>query len=292
MQITDNQHAKGLLFALVAVVALGPDALIVRMLAMDHWTLLVWRGIFLAIGIYAVTFVRYRGDTVSTIKKTGRKGLLISLLFTGSTVCFINALTYTSVAHTLILVSASPVFAAILSRLFLGEKIKMRMIIVMTVVIAAICLMVFGDQGQRNSFFGDALASATSVFLAATFVATRHARNCDMTPSMALSGILTALIALPLAHSWGIGSQSLALIILLSILLTLSFVMLMLAPRYIPAPEVSLMMPIETILGVVLVWWILGEVPSFQSIIGGSIIIGCLTVNSILLLKASSDAIK
>ncbi len=292
MQISDTQQAKGLLFAFIAVIALGPDALIVRLLAMDHWTLLVWRGVFLAIGIYAVIFVRYRGDTISTIRKTGRKGLLISLFFTGSTVCFISALTYTSVAHTLIVVSASPIFAALLSRFFLGEEIKMRMVIVMIVVIAAIFLMVFGDQGQHNSLLGDALALATSVFLAATFVATRLARDCDMTPSMALSGIITASISLPMAHPLEVSSQSLALIALLSLLLTLSFTMLMLAPRYIPAPEVSLMMPIETVSGVLLAWWFLAEAPSIQSLIGGTIIIGCLTVNSVLLLKSSSNAIR
>ena len=289
IQISDDQHAKGILFTLVAVLALGPDALIFRLLALDHWTLLVWRGIFLAVGIYAVIFFRYRRDTISIIRKTGRKGILITLLFTGSTVCFISALSYTSVAHTLIIVSASPMFAALLSRVFLGEPIRRRMVVVTVVILGAIFLMVVGDQGQRNSLFGDALAAMTSIFLAATFVATRHARNCDMTPSMALSGLVTALVSLPLAHTIAISSQSMGLIVLLSLLLTLSFTLLMLAPRYIPAPEVSLMMPIETVLGILLVWWIIGEVPSFQSAVGGAIIIGCLTVNSIILMRTSSD---
>ena len=270
-----------------AVLALAPDALIVRLLALDHWTLLVWRGGFLAIGIYAVVFLQYRGETLAITRKIGRKGILIALLFSGSTISFISALTYTSVAHTLIIVSASPIFAALLSRTFLGEPIHQRMVIVILIVLAAITLMVVGDSGQTSSLFGDLLATMTSVFLAATFVATRHARKCDMTPAMALSGLVTALFALPFAHTIAVSPQSLALIALLAVLLTGSFTLLMLAPRYIPAPEVSLMMPIETVFGVLLVWGVIGETPSVQSIVGGAVIIGCLTVNSLILLRAA-----
>ena len=82
---------------------------------------------------------------------------------------------------------------------------------------------------------------------------------------------------------FGIGAFG--LLVFLALLLTFSFTMLMLAPRLIPAPEVSLLMPIETVVGVALVWWVIGEVPSSLTIIGGTIIVGCLTVNSVLLLR-------
>ena len=57
----DNDHAKGLLFTFLGVLALGPDTLIVRLIDINHWTLLFWRGLFIAIGILAVMSIRYRG---------------------------------------------------------------------------------------------------------------------------------------------------------------------------------------------------------------------------------------
>ena len=62
--------------------------------------------------------------------------------------------------------------------------------------------------------------------------------------------------------------------------LTASFSLLYLAPRFIPAAEVSLFLPLETVLGTAAVWWVIGEEPSLQAIIGGLAIITALTINS------------
>ena len=285
----NSEHAKGLLYTFLGVLALGPDTLIVRLIDIDHWTLLFWRGLFIAIGILAVMFIRYRAKTGMVIRNNGRLGILIACLFTCSTICFITALTYTSVAHTLIIISASPVFAAILSRFFLLEPIQSRTMLTMVIVMAAISLMVINDQGQHNSLLGDGLAMLTSIFIAASLVCTRQARKFDMTPSIALSGLFTALVVSPMANPWEVQSNAMLLLVVLSLLLTFSFVMFMLGPRYLPAPEVSLMLPIETVTGIALVWWIIGEVPSNESILGGVIIISCLMINSILLIKSSSN---
>ena len=273
----------------MGVLALGPDTLIIRLLELDTWTVLFWRGLLLALGIVLVLIFRYRRQSTRVIKKSGRLGVIMALMFTASTISFITALSYTSVAHVLIIISASPVFAAILSRLFLGEPIKVRTIMMIIIVMSAISLIVIGDNEQQSSLFGDALATLTSIFIAGTLVITRQARKFDMTPAVALSGLITALLALPLASPAMINTHSLMLLIILSLLLTFSFTMLMLGPRYIPAPEVSLMMPIETVSGIALVWWLLGEVPSNQSLIGGTMVIGCLMINSILLLKSNPE---
>ena len=90
-----------------------------------------------------------------------------------------------------------------------------------------------------------------------------------------------------MANPLGVQSDTMLLLVILSLLLTFSFVMFMVGPRYLPAPEVSLMLPIETVTGIALVWWIIGEVPSNESILGGVIIITCLMVNSIMLIKTS-----
>jgi len=286
--MSNKQYTKGLIFTFLGVLALGPDALLVRLIGLEHWTLLFWRGLFIAIGILVVMFFRYREQTGLVIRNNGRLGILIACLFTCSTICFISALTYTSVAHTLVIISAAPVFAALLSRIFLSEPIQMRTMIVMGIVMAAISLMVANDQDQYSSLFGDMLAILTAVFLSSSLVVTRQAREFDMTPSIALSGVLTALIVLPFANPLEVSSDAMQLLILLSLLLTFSFVMFMLGPRYIPAPEVSLMLPIETVTGIALVWWVIGEAPSNLSIIGGVIIISCLMINSLILIKSTS----
>jgi drug/metabolite transporter (DMT)-like permease len=47
----------------------------------------------------------------------------------------------------------------------------------------------------------------------------------------------------------------------------------MLGPRYLPAPEVSMITLLEVILGPLLVWAVIGENPGQMTLIGGAIII-------------------
>jgi drug/metabolite transporter (DMT)-like permease len=65
-----------------------------------------------------------------------------------------------------------------------------------------------------------------------------------------------------------------------------AFGLLTLAPRYIPSPEVSLIMQLEAILGPIWVWLGVGEVPPVATFIGGAIVLATLTIHSILGMRA------
>jgi drug/metabolite transporter (DMT)-like permease len=61
-----------------------------------------------------------------------------------------------------------------------------------------------------------------------------------------------------------------------------AFGLITLGPRYMPAPEVSLLMLLEAVLGPLVVWLLLGETASPESLIGGAIVVGTLAVHAIL----------
>ena len=63
------------------------------------------------------------------------------------------------------------------------------------------------------------------------------------------------------------------------------FVLVTIAPRFITAAEVNLFFLLETILGPIWVWLVVKEQPSFETIIGGSIIIVTIAIHSALSLK-------
>ena len=49
---------------------------------------------------------------------------------------------------------------------------------------------------------------------------------------------------------------------------------------------------LETILGPLWVWLAIGEEPGVRTIIGGALVVGTLAMNTILLLRASADAVR
>jgi drug/metabolite transporter (DMT)-like permease len=59
--------------------------------------------------------------------------------------------------------------------------------------------------------------------------------------------------------------------------------------RYIPAAEASLMVLLETVLGPIWVWLVIGEVPTVVAAIGGIVIIGAIAGNSIVALRSETD---
>ena len=65
------------------------------------------------------------------------------------------------------------------------------------------------------------------------------------------------------------------------------FVLVTIAPRFIPAEEVNLFFLLETIIGPFWVWMVIKEQPSLETIQGGIIIILTIATHSFLKLKKS-----
>jgi drug/metabolite transporter (DMT)-like permease len=78
------------------------------------------------------------------------------------------------------------------------------------------------------------------------------------------------------------------LFIMGAVMLPVASSLMFLGPRYIPAPEVSLMMLLETILGPLWVWLVIRENPGIYSIVGGTIVLLTLAVNTWLGLREDS----
>jgi drug/metabolite transporter (DMT)-like permease len=282
-----STQAQGLLITTAGVLAISPDTLLVRLLNLEKWSLLFYRGIILAVCLSLLTLLLNGKKTPEQFRKIGLPGLLIALLFTGSTICFVSSLYYTSVANTLIIVSASSMFAALYSRFLLQEQIPLRTLITMVVVIGSISYIVSDSLGG-GSLKGDLLAVFSSMFIAGAFTVTRRTRACNMIPASALSGLLTAVICYFPASFEPLDLRSSLLMLLLGITLATAFALLTLGPRYISAPEVSLLMQLETVLGPLLIWLIIGEQPANAALLGGTIVITALALHSLLGLRAQA----
>ena len=229
-----SNHLKGILITALGIIILSPDSLIIRLIEADKSTILFWRGIFVFNGMLLLTAIVHGRGTVQAFRAIGYPGIGVAIMWTLSTFCFVNALLNTSVANTLVIISTSPVFAAILGWVLLKERIASHTSIAIIVVIAAVALIVSGSY-QSGSFIGDMYALGVAVFVAGTFVFTRQRKNCDMTPAVALSGLLVALFAAPAASPFAISQQTEFLILALGVLVSVALGLLFIGPRYISA---------------------------------------------------------
>lgn len=276
-------HLKGLLITLLGVFILSPDALLIRLADSDTWTILFWRGLLFAFGITLIIFLTYRRTTIQQFKNIGKRGILLGFIFGLSTIFFVTGVQYTSIANALVIISTSPVFAALLSWAFLKEKTNLRTWITMFIIIGATSAIMLNSL-KHGGFWGDLSALITSLLLAINFTITRQAKDTNMIPAMAIAGLITATISAVVialtASPFLLEAPAVPYLWMMGLVTTLAFSLITLGPRYMPAAEVGMIMPLETVFGAYLAWIFLSEAPSMHVIIGGGIIMLTLIVHA------------
>ena len=109
-----SHHAKGLIITALGVLIISPDGLLTRLIQVDHWTLIFWRALFLSFGMWMIVGLAFPNQIWQKYKSMGRGGAFMVLIYSMGTISFIVAITHTSVANTLIILSTTPLFAAII----------------------------------------------------------------------------------------------------------------------------------------------------------------------------------
>ena len=281
-----SMHAKGLLITACGVLVISPDGLLTRLITTDHWTMIFWRALFLSFGMWLVINLVYPNRAWQQYKTVRGPGLLMVGAYSLGTISFIFAITHTSVANTLIILSTTPLFAAIIGRLLLHEKIQPRTMVAILLVCIGITVMASGSAEQQGGLLGDMAAILGSFFLACGFSFVRRVPGVSAFSAISCSGLLTAVMILPLASPLAVSQADVGYLLIMGLyMLPIGTALMFLGPRYIPAPEVGLLLLLESILGPVWVWLALGEEPGVSTLLGGAIVISTLAVNTIWALK-------
>ncbi|MDX2481797.1 MAG: DMT family transporter [Desulfuromusa sp.] len=281
-----SDHLKGILLTFTAVLILSPDALLVRLVQTDIWTLLFWRCLLTGIMMSLFLAIRYRQRFLHSFYAIGRTGLISALMIVVGSLLFIGSLKQTTAANTLVILAAAPIFSSLLSWLILREKIPLRTKLAIFTCFSGI-LLIFSGSLQHGLLLGDLMALGATAMWGSNIAIIRSGKAVNMIPA----NVLGNLCVVPIVYFLGAQPLLLApvdaglLLLLGGAILPISFAMITLSPRYLQAPEVSLILLIETILGPIWVWLALGEVPHSRTLIAGLLILGTLLIHTLLSLR-------
>ncbi len=115
---------------------------------------------------------------------TAGAGLILAVHFT----CWIGSIQLTTVASSLLVMSAQPVWAALLGAFFLKERVPRRDAGAIALSLAGIALIAWGDLGHGGTrLAGDLLALLSGMAAAAYFTVGRHLRESLPLPSYLVS---------------------------------------------------------------------------------------------------------
>ena len=283
---TTSHRMKGVLLCLFGITLLSPDSLLLRLIGADLWTLAFWRGGLSAVGLAVVVLLlEGRKTGQQQLLRLTRQGVVVAVSFAIANIAFIFSIQNTAVANTLVIMSLSPMFAALLSHFFFRDPISTGTWLAAFAIFFGLTVVFYGSL-TTGGVVGDLAALVTSICVAISLVLMREHRDISMVPALAWSSGLACLAALPFALPASLSGTSLILMLVLGlIVLPASLAMIGLAPRYLPAPEVSLILRLEALLAPLWVWLVLGEVPSRQTLIGGGIILATLICLSLYTIR-------
>ncbi len=281
-----SNHLKGVLLAGLGILVISPDSLLIRFVNIDLWTLMFLRGLFIALALLIVNIIFYPSlSLIEQFRQLNRKEWTMVILMAVCSFAFVASIQTTSVAHTLIIVGTAPIFSAILGLYLLSEAVARNTWISIGIVFVGLIFVVY-DQ-QQSTLLGDFYALITGLGWAVILVLARRSVKTNMFFIMMLSGLLIVIISLPIANLPDISVNQALLGSLLGTLNGIALSLLTFAPRFMPAAEVAVFLPLESVFGSLLVWWFLAEYPGHISLIAGLVIITTIMLNSYYQIKWS-----
>ena len=286
MKDLTNQH-KGSVLAFIAVMLITPDTLLIRLSSIETWGMLFYRGAIPFVVVLIGLLIFYNKNFLKALFNVGRTGIFYILSFSICNITFLISIQNTNVANTLVMVAMAPMLSAILGGIFLKEiPDKKTWIAIIITFFSAI--YIFYDSIQLGNFFGDFMGLVTATGLAVNAVLVRSAKDRDLLPSAVMGKLCVAVFAFFFVDSFDLEGNDMIYVPLMCVLcVAIPFVLVTIAPRFIPAEEVNLFFLLETIIGPIWVWMIIKEQPSIETIQGGAVIIVTIAIHSFLKLKKS-----
>jgi drug/metabolite transporter (DMT)-like permease len=274
------EQRRGRAFVALAALAWSTAGVLQRALTVGTPTQLAGRAFFTVTGLLLYIAVAERGHPVRGFRAIGRDGLGIAALMAISSASFITALNHTTVANVLFMQALAPIIAAALAAIVLGEAVTRRTALSMALAIVGVAAMV-GGPGKPNGL-GGGLAFLMCLSFAATLVLARRGRDVSMAPATCLSQAIILLAFSPFGQPSAIGGQDLLLLCLLGFgQMGLGLIFLTIGARLIPAAEVALISLLEIVLGPLWVWVARSEQPGTGTIVGGSIVLAAVLIQSL-----------
>ena len=271
-----SNYAYGTVLMILGVLVLSPDSGLLRLIDGDPYVVSFWRGIGICLVLWAAALARSPAEFVYQLTHHTAVSVGIVLSFGMSSMSFVFGVTLLGAPTMLVFVALTPLASAFASRILFGESTDLALWI-------AIVIGIIGA-----SISGSAIPDGTPLagYLACLFVPgltglgislTRHYPREHIWPLYGSANLMMACVIWFVIDTVSVPQESVWLLMINAcIVCSLSFMLITIAPKYLPAPEVGLYLLLETLIGPVIVWILVGEVPRRNDFIGGAVLLAAL----------------
>jgi drug/metabolite transporter (DMT)-like permease len=205
-----------------------------------------------------------------------------AIAYAGTVFLFVVATKLTTAANAIFLQYTAPIYIAMISPWFLGERTTWRDWLLVLIALSGVGVF-FLDQLSLQGLSGVVSALGSGFAFAWLTVLMRRQKTGSPEAVVLLGNMLTFLIALPwMFPILRIETNGPSLLLLGVVQLTIPYLLYSLAIRHVRALDASIISIIEPILNPIWVMLATNERPAFWSIVGGSIVLATSLGRSLL----------
>ena len=279
-------QTRGLLLVAGATFFWSLSGVFVRWLpSTDPWTFNAWRGLGMGLSLLVWTLLHYGGRGAATLfRQANPRAIVIAAgFFAIGSSAYIVALKMASVAAVSCLGATSGLFAAVLARIWLGERTRLVFYLATMVALVGVAVIAFSERNASVSgFAGSMVALVMAVCFAGQSVALRRYRAQGMEPAMIVGGFsIFVLVALFGTLAPVETSTILLLFVMGTVQLAIPMVMYMRGARHVPVTQMVLITMSDAFLNPLWVWMLFGELPAAGVFWGGALILGAIAATTL-----------
>jgi drug/metabolite transporter (DMT)-like permease len=274
-----NKVWLGTLLLVASATAYSTAGFFTRLIAVDAWTLLFWRGLFGGTFLATVVVWQLRGKLWLSIRAMGWEGAAVAVCSALATVCFLNAMRLTAVADVMVIDAAIPFITAGLAWLILREQESWRTLGATIVAFAGMALMAAPAVAQGR-FLGDLLALCMATLMSLVIVLIRRKKGVNMAPAVCGSALLCAVIVAPFASPLQVDAADVGLLALFGVSqFGMGLLLLAFGTPLVSATRGALIGVLQTPLGTLWVWLAFAEQPATLTLIGGAVVLAAVVAD-------------
>lgn len=274
-------HRLGFTLVSTSAVAWSMGGLFTRLIPLDNWTMLAWRGMFGSLGLVAVMAVLGQRNIWHSLRKMGWLGWLFVLQSAAGMVFYLTALRHTTVANVAVIYATAPFLAAGLGWAVMREKPTTSSVAASMAALVGVAIMV--GFGRAGGLEGDLLALGMTWSMASTMVVARHYRDIPILLTACISSLLSGLFAWPFGTPFAVTGHQLLLLALFGIVnFAIGLPLFTYGARLLPAIETALIGAVDAPLAPLWVWLAFDETPTNATVIGGSIVFVAVAIHLVV----------
>lgn len=271
----------GTLLLTASAAAYSTAGFFTRLIEVDAWTLLFWRGLFGGAFLAVIVVLQERGRLLAALRAMGVEGILVAICSAVATVCFLTAMRMTSVADVMVVDAAIPFITAAMAWLVLRERESVWTLLATVTAFAGMAIMA-GPAVAEGRFLGDLLALAMATLMALVIVLIRRKRGVNMVPAVCASAFLCSLIVAPFASPLQVDTANFGLLALFGVSqFGLGLLLLAFGTPLVSATRGALIGVLQTPLATLWVWLAFAEQPALLTLVGGAVVLAAVVADMV-----------